>query len=116
MSCPRFYTEVFIKGRRVPGGLDAARGTEIHKTMAAYLSHCARKQVGMDLDAFEQFSRGAGPQAHKILSGLRDGYVVDHEHLFATEIGMALDEHFQPTDVATEVEGISGDSGLPAVY
>jgi hypothetical protein len=116
MGCPRFYAEVFIKGRRTPSGLDAARGTEIHKTMAAYLSHCARKQVGMDLDAFEQFSRGAGPQAYKILSGLRDGYVVDHEHLFATEIGMALDEHFQPTDVASEIEGISGDSGLPAVY
>lgn len=116
MACPLFYTEVFIKGRRVPSGLEAARGTEIHKTMAAYLSHCALKQVGMDLDAFETFSHGAGPQAHKILSGLRDGYVVDYAHLFSTEISMALDEHFQPTDVAPEIEGISGDSGLPAFY
>jgi hypothetical protein len=116
MACPRFYTEVFIKGNKPPGGLEAARGTEIHKTMALYLSHCARKSVGMDLDAFESFSHGAGPQAARILSGLRDGFVVDHEHLFATELGMALDEHFQPTDVATEVEGISGDSGLPPCY
>ena len=116
MSCPKFYTEVFIKGRKTPGGLDAARGTEIHKTMAAYLSHCARKQVGMDLDAFDSFSHGAGPQAARILSGLRDGFVVDFEHLFATELSMALDEYFQPTDVAAEIEGISGDSGLEAHY
>jgi hypothetical protein len=116
MACPRFYTEVFIKGRKVPGGMDAARGTEIHRTMAAYLSHCARKQVGMDLDAFENFSRGAGPQAYKILSGLRDGYVVDYEHLFATELSMALDEKFNPTDLATELHGISTDSCLPSEY
>jgi PD-(D/E)XK nuclease superfamily len=116
MSCPKFYTEVFIKGRKSPSGLDAARGTEIHKTMAAYLSHCARKQVGMDLDAFEIFSRGAGPQAYKILSGLRDGYVVDFAHLFATEISMALDENFQPTDVSNELGGVSVDTGLPAAY
>ena len=116
MACPRFYTEVFIKGRKVPGGLEAARGTEIHKTMAAYLSHCARKQVGMDLDAFETFSRGAGPQAYRILSGLRDGYVVDWNHLFATEIGMALDEKFQPTEVSNELGGVSVDTGLPSAY
>jgi hypothetical protein len=110
------YTEIFIKGNKPPSGLDAARGTEIHATMAAYLSHCARKQVGMDLDAFERFSHGAGPQAYKILSGLRDGYVVDYHNLFATELSMALDEFFQPTDVVSEIEGIVKSSGLPAYY
>jgi hypothetical protein len=116
MACPRFYTEVFIKGNKTPGGLEAARGTEIHKTMAAYLSHCARKQVGMDLDAFENFSHGAGPQAARILSGLRDGFVVDYDHLLATELSMALDEKFHPTDVNAEIEGVSTDSGLPVCY
>jgi hypothetical protein len=70
----------------------------------------------MDLNAFETFSHGAGPQAARILSGLRDGYVVDHEHLFATELSMSLDEQFQPTDVTPEIEGICGDSGLPPWY
>lgn len=116
MACPRFYSEVFIKGNKPPGGLEAARGTEIHEAMASYLSHCARKSIGMDLDAFEIFSRGAGPQAYKILMGLRDGFVVDHDHLFATELSMALDENLQPTDVATELQGITGDSGLPSAY
>ena len=58
MACPRFYSEVFIKGNKPPGGLEAARGTEIHEAMASYLSHCARKSIGMDLDAFEIFSLG----------------------------------------------------------
>jgi hypothetical protein len=70
----------------------------------------------MDLDAFEIFSLGAGPQAYKILMGLRDGFVVDHDHLFATELSMALDENLQPTDVATELQGITVDSGLPSAY
>ena len=116
MACPRFYTEVFIKGNKPPGGLEAARGSEIHKTMALYLSHCARKKVGMDLEAFERFSHGAGPQAAKILSGLRDGFVVDFDHLLATELSMALDENFQPTDVSAEIEGVSVDTGLPPWY
>jgi len=116
MACPRFYVESFIKGNKSPSGLDAARGTEIHKTMAAYLSHCARKQLKMDLDTFEKFSRGAGPQAYKILSGLRDGYVCDFDHLFATEISMALDENLHPTDLIPELEGICKDSGRPAFY
>jgi hypothetical protein len=116
MACPRFYSEVFIKGNKPPGGLEAARGTEIHEAMASYLSHCARKSIGMDLDAFEIFSLGAGPQAYKILMGLRDGFVVDHDHLFATELSMALDENLQPTDVATELQGITVDSGLPSAY
>lgn len=116
MSCPLMYAEIFVKGNKPPSGLDAARGTEIHKTMAEYLSHCARKQVGMDLYAFEKFSHGAGTQAYKILSGLRDGYIVDHQHLFATEISMALDEYFRPTDIAKVMEGVVKSSGLPAVY
>jgi hypothetical protein len=110
------YTEIFIKGNRPPSGLDAARGTEIHKTMAEYLSHCARKSVGMDLDAFEKYSHGSGPQAYKILSGLRDGYIVDWNQFFAAEISMALDEYFRPTDIAKVMEGIVKSSGLPAVY
>lgn len=116
MSCPLFYATVFIKGRKGSQSMEGARGSEIHATTAAIVSHCARKQVPMDLDAFEQFSRGAGPQAYKILAGLRDGFAVDWEHLFATELGMALDEHFQPTDIAPEVEGIALDSGLPSAY
>lgn len=116
MACPKFYVESMIKGRKMPSGMDSARGTEIHKTMAAYLSHCARKSIGSDLEAFDHFSRGAGPQAAKILVGLRDGFVVDHEHLLATEIKMALDEFFHPTSVAEELQGIATDSGLESAY
>ena len=63
-----------------------------------------------------RFSRGAGTQAAKILTGLRDSYAVDFGHLFATEVMISLDENFQPTDVSGPLEGVASDSGLPAAY
>ncbi len=116
MGCPLCYVQVIIKRRKGAQSIEGARGSEIHSTVARYSSHCARKQVGMDLDAFEQFSKGAGPQAYKILAGLRDGFVVDYEHLFATELPMALDENMQPTELAPALEGTCTDSGLPACF
>ena len=116
MACPKFYVTEVIEGKRLPGGLDSARGTEIHRTMAGYLSHCAVKGMSADLDAFDQFSRGAGPQAARILAGMRDGFEVDHQHLFATELTLALDEHFEPTSLTAEMEGIVKSSELPATY
>ena len=116
MACPKFYTTVMIEGNQPPSGLDSARGTEIHRTMAAYLSHCAANGVSVDLEAFDRFSRGAGPQASRILAGLRDGFEVDHAHLFSTELALALSEHFEPTDLAPEMVGIVVDAELPAHY
>ncbi len=116
MSCPRFYVETFIKGNKSPSGIDSARGTEVHRTMALYLSHCTQKQVPSDLEAFDQFSRGAGPQAAKILTGLRDSFTVDYEHLLATEVQMFLDEDFRPTNISPELGETAHDSGKPAAY
>lgn len=116
MGCPRMYIETIIKGHKMPSGLDSARGTEVHKTMAAYLSYCAQKGVSGDINAFEEFSRGAGPQAAKILSGLRDNFVVDFEHLLATEVKMSLDDRFMPTEVSPDIEGACSDSGRPAAF
>jgi PD-(D/E)XK nuclease superfamily len=116
MSCPKFYATEVIEGNRLPPGLDSARGTQIHKTMAAYTSFCALHRVSVDLDAFDRFSRGAGPQAAKILSGLRDGFEVDFGHLFATELTLTLDENFEPTHLALEMQGIVSDSNQQPHY
>jgi hypothetical protein len=70
----------------------------------------------MDLDAFDRLSQGAGPAAAKILVGMRESYQVDHAHLLATELGMSLDENFQPTDVVDTLGGVSVDTGLPTAY
>jgi len=115
-SCPLFYVTAVIKGKKQPGGMESARGNQVHKTGAAYAAWCAHKGVEMDLDAFDRLSQGAGPAAAKILVGMRESYRVDHAHLLATEVPMSLDESFQPTDVVGSIEGISGDSELPPCY
>jgi hypothetical protein len=115
-SCPLFYVTAEIKGKKQPGGMESARGNQVHKTGAAYAAWCAHKGVAMDLDAFDRFAQGAGPAAAKILVGMRESYQCDFAHLLATEVPMSLDEFFQPTDVVGSIEGISGDSGLPPCY
>lgn len=116
MACKKNYATQVIQGKKQPGGLESARGLQVHRTGALYGSHCAQKGVSMDLDAFDQLSKGAGPLAAKILSGMRESYQVDFTALLATELRMSLDENFDPTDAAPEIEGESGDSGLAAHY
>lgn len=115
-SCPLFYVTAVIKDKKQPGGMESARGNQVHKTGAAIAAWCAHKGVSMDLEAFDRFAEGAGPAAAKILIGMRESYNVDFAHLLATEVPMSLDENFQPTDVVGAIEGISGDSGLPTCY
>ena len=116
MSCPVFYSEAFIKGKKQPGGLESARGIQVHHTGSEYASWCAKKGVAQDLEAFDRFALGAGPTASKILIGMRDSYLVDYKHLLATEVTMRLDENLNPTDTEGSLEGIAGDSGLPVAY
>jgi len=112
-ACPKFYVTSVIEGRKKPGSQAASRGTQVHRVMAQYASHCARKGVSMDLDAFDEFAKGVGPTAGKILAGMRESYSVDFTHLFATEVTMALDENMRPTAVSGPLEGTTVDSGLP---
>lgn len=115
-SCQVFYAESVIKDNKMPGGMESARGIEVHRTGAAYIAYCALHGKEMDLDAFDEFAKGAGPVAARILSGVRDSLRVDHEHLVATELPMSLDENLQPTDVVEAITGTCPDSGLPPHY
>lgn len=115
MACPTFYAESVIKGNKMPGGMESARGTQIHAVLAEYAAWCATKGVPMDLDAFDRCAKGVGAVAASILTGMRESYSVDFDHLFATELTMSLDEDFRPTDVAEAMEGTITDSGKPAM-
>jgi len=115
-ACPLLYVTGTIKGKKKPGGMESARGNQVHRTGSEYASWCAHKEVAMDLEAFDRFARGAGPEAAKILAGMRESYKVDFLHLFATEVPMSLDENFQPTDVFGSLEGTCKDSELPSAY
>ncbi len=38
MSCPLFYVESKIRGNEQPGGMESARGTQVHDVHAKYAS------------------------------------------------------------------------------
>lgn len=115
-SCAVFYAEAEIKKNKLPGGMESARGNEVHHTASSYAAYCAMKQIPMDLDAFDNLAKGAGPVAAHILSGMRESFRVDWEHLIATELPMSLDENLRPTEVVEALTGICPDSGEPAHY
>lgn len=116
MACPVFYIETVIKGKKQPGGMDSARGNQVHRTMSVYHIHCGRRQVAMDLEAFDRFAAGAGPVAVRILVGVRDSYQVDFEHLLTAEMVMCLDEDLNPTHTHEAISGFCGDSRRVAHY
>ena len=108
LGCKKNYATQAIEGRRNPGGIESARGTEIHRTMSLYLSHCGRMERAIDLAAFDEFAKGAGVEASRILVGVRDSYQTDFSHLLATEIVMKMDENFQPVQVSPLIGGDAG--------
>ena len=115
-ACALFYIEAVIKGRKRPGGIESARGRQVHKVGADIASWCAQKSVAMDLEAFDRFAQGAGAMATKIIVGMRESYTVDFQHLLATELPMSLDENFQPTEVPDSLGGVSVDTKLSPHY
>lgn len=91
-SCPTSYAYQVIEGKTMPGGLQSARGTEIHAVMSQYISHCATRKVVADWAKFDELAIGAGSEAADILNGLRDSYQVDHEHVYDTEVHLGWAE------------------------
>ena len=119
MACPLFYITVrklAKRKKRLPASLESSRGNEVHAAMSRYVAWCAYKEKKMDPIAFDEFAKGAGPLAAKILAGIRDTYEVDFGHLLLTETTMALDDDLQPTNVATALEAFVADSGNEPAY
>lgn len=114
-SCPTLYVESVIKGHPQPGGMDSARGKQVHQVGAAYVSHCALQRVSVDLAAFDQFAAGVGPLAARILSGMRDSYAVDFEHVLETELTLSLDAAFLPTKLPQAIAGTCRDTDAEPV-
>jgi PD-(D/E)XK nuclease superfamily len=86
----------------------------VHDVGAKYVSRCALARVSFDLKVFDELAAGAGPLAARILSGMRETYAVDFEHVLATELTLSLDEHFLPTDVVEAIAGTCAETGLDA--
>jgi hypothetical protein len=113
-SCPTLYVESVIKGNAQPGGMDSARGRQVHEVGSKYVNHCALQRVSSDLAAFDRFASGVGPLAARILGGMRDSYEVDFAHVLGTELTLSLDGKFLPTKVVPAIAGTCVDTGEEA--
>jgi hypothetical protein len=107
-ACWYAYVSIFIRKIVTGSSVPSERGQDIHTCMAKYVDHCAAKRVPSDWIAFNQLASAAGPEAGPILDGLRDSYVVDWEHVFATEVPLGVDANFRPA-----ASLISGDERYP---
>lgn len=91
MACPESYVTQVIDGQRMPGGMQSARGTEIHDVWGAYLAWCAINRTPADWAQFDRLALGAGQEAAGILNGIRDNYAVDWVHFYAAELTLSSD-------------------------
>jgi hypothetical protein len=97
LACPRSYVAVMIDGLRPPPSVATDRGDDVHEVAAAYTTYCVAHQIPGDWEAFDRAAAMAGPEAARILEGVRENYVVDYEHVIGTEVEFFLDENFQPS-------------------
>jgi PD-(D/E)XK nuclease superfamily len=98
MACETLYVRKHFRGARVGESEPAARGVEIHQVLATYIDHLVRTTRTTDLELFDALMKGAGPEAREVLEKFRDNHAFDPEKILATELHIALDEHFVPIE------------------
>jgi len=98
MACETRYAHKHIQCVRLGESEAAARGTEIHQVLAAYISHLVRARRSADLDVFDALVRGAGDEAREVLETFRNNHAFDPEKILATELHIALDENLLPIE------------------
>jgi hypothetical protein len=98
MACESLYVCKHVQGTRQGESEPAARGTEIHLVLATYINHLLKSKRATDLDVFDRLMGGAGSEAREVLEKFRDNHAFDPEKVLATELHIALDEHFQPIE------------------
>jgi hypothetical protein len=109
MACETLYVRKHVQCARVGESEPAARGIEIHQVLATYINHLVRTTRVTDLELFDALMKGAGPEAREVLEKFRDKHAFDPEKILATELHIALDEHFVPIEYP-------GDDGPIATY
>jgi len=91
----------------------AARGTEIHQVLAAYINHLVETRCATDLEAFDAWLEMSCAEAAKVLESFGTTTAFDPEKILATELHIALDENFLPIehpDDQAQIAGIRGNA------
>lgn len=105
MACETLYVRKHVHcAKKVAVSEPAARGIEIHQTLATYLDHLVRAKRSTDLEAFDALMKQAGDEAREVLAKFRDNHVFDPERILATELHIALDQDFYPVEDADDEE------------
>jgi PD-(D/E)XK nuclease superfamily protein len=102
MACQTLYVCKHVLGIKLGESQPAARGVEIHQVLATYISHLVKTRRSTDLEVFDGLTRVAGAEAREVLETFRDNHAFDPGKLLATELHIALDEHFQPIEVPSK--------------
>jgi hypothetical protein len=98
IACETLYVRKHVQGAKVADSEPAARGIEIHQVLATYINHLVKTTRTTDLEIFDALVRGAGTEAREVLEKFRDNHAFDPEKILATELHIALDEHFVPIE------------------
>jgi hypothetical protein len=94
MACQILYARKHVQRGRMAESGPATRGIEIHRVLATYINHLVRTKRGTDLEVFDTLMKSAGAEAREVLDRFRDSHAFDPEKILATELHIALDEHF----------------------
>jgi hypothetical protein len=98
MACETLYVRKHVQCAKVGESGPAARGIEIHQVLATYINHLVRTTRTTDFEVFDVLMRGASAEAREVLEKFRDNHAFDPQKILATELHIALDEHFVPME------------------
>jgi PD-(D/E)XK nuclease superfamily len=98
MACETLYMRKHVQGGRLAESGPASRGIEIHAVLATYINHLVRARKATDLEVFDTLLKSAGAEAREVLERFRESHDFDPEKILATELRIALDEHFHPVE------------------
>lgn len=109
LACETLYVCKHVWCERITDSGAAARGTEIHETLATYINHLVNTRRSTDLEVFDGLMRRTSSDARQVLERFRDNHAIDRDKILATELHIELDQDFRPI-------GDSGDGERTAEY
>ena len=98
MACETLYVYKHGRHDRMADSEAAARGIEIHETLAIYINHLLETGHSTDLEAFDSLMKRVGSEAREVLERFRDSHAFDPEQILATELHIELDQDFRPIE------------------
>jgi hypothetical protein len=118
MACGHLYVRKHVLGGPVADSEPAARGTEVHRILAAYINHLVKTKLSRDPGFLDCSIAGAASRdVQQALERFRDHPPFDPEEVLGTELYISLDEEFNPVEPAGPAKG-NGENEVrpPAVY